>query len=197
MLFLIYYANTIYEKAKGALWPISGAFQSINAQTTHYRSRFSWYIHWGGNGRAANLPCFHHDGEEFDIPTILFYLASDNKNKREEDDHLLLRHMSQYGTSAYLIICVFTHCFVLSIHVTFPKSSFCAQFYAHNRVKISIHVTNFTLIDTHVPFAAISKFYVIIVLYFVVYVTIGNLYYLNTLFMYGFCCTPPLQSHCL
>jgi len=48
-------------------------------------------------------------------------------------------------------------------------------------VKISVHVTNF-------------KIYVIIVLYFVVYVTISNYYYLNTLFMYGFCCPPPLQS---
>ncbi len=35
-------------------------------------------------------------------------------------------------------------------------------------VKISIHVTNFTLIVTHVLFAEKSKFYVIIVLYFVV-----------------------------
>jgi hypothetical protein len=41
-------------------------------------------------------------------------------------------------------------------------------------VKLSIHVTNFTLIVIHIPFAAKSKFYVIIVLYFVVYVTIGN-----------------------
>ena len=61
-------------------------------------------------------------------------------------------------------------------------------------VKISIHITNFTLIVVHVPFADKSRFYVIFVLYFVVYVTIGNYYYLNTLFMYGFCCAPPLQS---
>ncbi len=61
-------------------------------------------------------------------------------------------------------------------------------------VKISTHITNFTLIVIHVPFADKSKFYVIFVLYFVVYVTIGNLYYFNTLFMYGFWCPPPLQS---
>ena len=30
-------------------------------------------------------------------------------------------------------------------------------------VKISIHITNFTLIVIHIPFAAKSKFYVIIV----------------------------------
>jgi hypothetical protein len=41
-------------------------------------------------------------------------------------------------------------------------------------VKISIHVTNFTLIVIQVPFVDKSKCYVIIVLYFVVYVTIGN-----------------------
>ena len=30
--------------------------------------------------------------------------------------------------------------------------------------------------------------------YILFYVNIGNLYFLNTLFMYGFCCPPPLQS---
>jgi hypothetical protein len=61
-------------------------------------------------------------------------------------------------------------------------------------VKISIHITNFTLIDVHVPFADKSKFQVMSVLYFVVYVTVGYFYYLNTLFIYGFLCTPPLVT---
>jgi len=86
-------------------------------------------------------------------------------------------HNTQYGTSAYLIIRVFTYCFILSVYVTLLKYS--NHFFVHNfmriiGVKISMHVTNLTLIVTHVPFADKSKFYITIVLYFVVYVTIGN-----------------------
>ena len=40
--------------------PISGAFQSTNALTILSKRQFSRQVHWGGNGRAANLPCFHH-----------------------------------------------------------------------------------------------------------------------------------------
>ena len=75
-----------------------------------------------------------------------------------------------------------------------PNHIFVHYFMRIIGVKISIHITNFTLIVVHVPFADKSRFYVIFVLYFVVYVTISNYYYLNTLFMYGFCCAPPLQS---
>ena len=46
--------------------------------------------------------------------------------------YFLNSFLSQYGTSAYLIIRVFTLCFVLFVYVTFPKSYFCALFYAHN-----------------------------------------------------------------
>jgi len=80
------------------------------------------------------------------------------------------------------------------IRPTFSQPLFLHYFMRIIGVKVSIHITNFTLIVVHVPFAAKSRFYVIFVLYFVVYVTIGNYYYLNTLFMYGFCCAPPLQS---
>ena len=62
-------------------------------------------------------------------------------------------------------------------------------------VKVSIYITNFTLIVVHVPFAAKSKFYVIFVLYFVVYVTIGNYYYLNTLFFMAVA-APHLYNRC-
>ena len=44
---------------------VSGVFQSTNALTTLSKHRFSCRVHWGGNGRATNLLCFHHGGEEF------------------------------------------------------------------------------------------------------------------------------------
>jgi hypothetical protein len=63
------------------------AFQSTNALTTSSKRRFFCRVHWGGNGRAANLPCFHHGlGKSFGIPAILFYQASDaNKTQRGGD----------------------------------------------------------------------------------------------------------------
>jgi hypothetical protein len=75
-----------FFKGKGVVGTISGAFQSTNALTTSSKRRFFCRVHWGGNGRAANLPCFHHGGEEVLYSHHIILPASDaNKNKRWDD----------------------------------------------------------------------------------------------------------------
>ena len=65
------YMRALFEhdiwKGKVGVGMISGAFQSTNALTTSIKRRFSCreHWHWGGIGRFANMPCFHHGGEEF------------------------------------------------------------------------------------------------------------------------------------
>ena len=66
----------------------------------------------------------------------------------------------------------------------YSKHRFVHNFMRTIGVKISIHVTNFTLIVIHVPFAEKSYVYII---FDIVNVTFDNLYYLMTLLWMAFC----------
>jgi hypothetical protein len=91
-----------------------------------------------------------------------------NKTRNNYELSVTIRHFSVPNyPRVYTLFCSF--CMSPS-----PNHIFVHYFMRIIGVKISIHITNFSLIVVHVPFADKSRFYVIFVLYFVVYVTIGN-----------------------